>query len=78
MNDAAIISIVTQYFSRRAQNVVTAYVFGSVGRGLSRPSSDVDIAMLYALAPIPAVSGSTASMQAELEALLGRDRKSVV
>ena len=72
MNDAAIISIVTQYFSRRAQNVVTAYVFGSVGRGLSRPSSDVDIAMLYALAPIPAVSGSTASMQAELEALLGR------
>ena len=72
MNDAAIIATVRQYFSRRAQNVVTAYVFGSVGKGLSGLSSDVDIAVLYALAPIPAVSGSTSSMQAELEALLGR------
>ena len=72
MNDAAIISTVRQYFSRRAQNVVTAYVFGSVGRGLSQPSSDVDIAVLYALAPTPTVSGPKASMRAELESLLGR------
>ena len=48
MNDAAIIATVRQYFSRRAQNVVTAYVFGSVGKGLSGLSSDVDIAVLYA------------------------------
>ena len=72
MNDAAIIATVRQYFSWRARNVVTAYVFGSVGKGLSGLSSDVDIAVLYALAPIPAVSGPTPSMQAELEALLGR------
>jgi uncharacterized protein len=72
MSDAAIISTVRQYFSRRAQNVVAAYVFGSVGRGLSQPSSDVDIAVLYALAPTPTVSGPTASMRAELEALLDR------
>ena len=72
MNDAAIIATVRQYFSRRARNVVTACVFGSVGKGLSGLSSDVDIAVLYALAPTPAVSGPTSSMQAELEALLGR------
>ena len=72
MNDAAIIATVRQYFSRRSRNVVTAYVFGSVGKGLSGLSSDVDIAVLYALAPIPAVSGPTSSMQSELEALLGR------
>ena len=72
MNDAAIIATVRQYFSRRARNVVTAYVFGSVGKGLSGLSSDVDIAVLYALAPTPAVSGPASSMQAELEALLGR------
>ena len=46
MNDAAIIATVRQYFSRRARNVVTAYVFGSVGKGLSGLSSDVAIAVL--------------------------------
>ena len=72
MNDAEIISTVRQYFAQHAQNVVAAYVFGSVGRGSSQASSDVDIAVLYALAPAPTVSGPTASMRAELEALLGR------
>jgi uncharacterized protein len=72
MDDASIISTARQYFAQRARNVVAAYVFGSVGRGSSRASSDVDIAILYAAAPIPAVSGLTSSTQAELEALLGR------
>jgi uncharacterized protein len=72
MDDAAIISTVRQYFAQREKNLVAGYVFGRVGRGSSRPSSDVDIAILYATPPIPAVSGPASDMQAELEGLLGR------
>jgi predicted nucleotidyltransferase len=72
MDRAAIISTVKQYFAQRSQNVVAAYVFGSVGRGSSRPRSDVDIAVLYATPPMSAVSGPASDMQAELEALLRR------
>jgi uncharacterized protein len=72
MDDTATISSVRQYFAQRPQNVVAAYVFGSVGRGASRASSDVDVAVLFAKPPLPAVSGPSANMQAELIALLGR------
>ena len=72
MDDAAIIATVRQHFAQRAQNVVAAYVFGSVGRGSSQPLSDVDIAVLYATPPISAVSGPASDTQRKLEALLGR------
>lgn len=72
MDAAEIISTVRQHFAQLPQNIVTAYVFGSVGRGSSRSGSDVDIAVLYATPPLSAVSGPASDMQAKLEALLGR------
>ena len=72
MDEESIISAVIQYFAKHAENIVAAYVFGSVARRTSKPSSDVDIAVLFALPPAPTLSGLALETQAELEQLLGR------
>ena len=45
MDRAAIVDHLTRYFAGR-EDVIAAYLFGSVARGESRASSDVDIAVL--------------------------------
>ncbi len=44
-----------------------AYLFGSRGRGDSRPDSDVDIAVLYAVDPPRTLSGMGFELQGKLE-----------
>ena len=78
MDDESTLLAVKQYFAKPAEKLIVAYVFGSVARHTSRPTSDVDIAILYATPPSPSVSGPTAKMQAELEELLGRPVQLVV
>ena len=52
MDRAAILLRLTEFFSVHADvNLVTAWLFGSFGRGDARPERDVDVAVLYRRAP---------------------------
>jgi predicted nucleotidyltransferase len=53
-------------------DVVAAYVFGSVGRGTSSSSSDVDIAILLRTSPPSTLEGRMLDYEAALERDLGR------
>jgi hypothetical protein len=72
MDEESIISAVKEYFARKAGDLVAAYIFGSVARRTSGPSSDVDIAVLFAAPPAPTLTGLPLEIEAELEQLLGR------
>ncbi len=73
MSEQSIITAVRQYFAAHADdNVVAAYVFGSVARRTSRPSSDVDIGVLYKVRPPSTLEGLPLESEAALERLLAR------
>ena len=78
MDEESIISAVEQYFAKQTGDVIAAYVFGSVARRTGRPSSDVDIAVLFAVPPAPTLAGLPLKTEAELEQLLGRAVQIVV
>jgi hypothetical protein len=78
MDEESIISEVGQYFAKRAGDLVATYVFGSVARRTSGPSSDVDIAVLFAVSPAPTLAGLPLETEAGLEQLLGRPVQVVV
>jgi len=51
MDDAAIEQRLRAFFETRAPEVAAAYLFGSVARGTSRATSDVDVGVLLAREP---------------------------
>jgi len=52
--------------------VVAVYLFGSVARGQARPSSDVDVAVLYERTPPPTLDGLGFDLAHELELAVRR------
>ena len=63
----------------RHEEVLEAYLFGSVARGTERPHSDVDVAVFVDERRRPeAPYGYPARLTAELMAALGRNRVDVV
>jgi predicted nucleotidyltransferase len=52
--------------------VVAVYLFGSVAAGTDTPSSDVDLGVLYATPPAPALDAGPLDLDAELERRIGR------
>jgi len=78
MDEESTISAVEQYFAKQAGDLIAAYVFGSVARRASRPSSDVDIAVLFKTPPAPTLAGLPLNTEADLEQLLGRPVQIVV
>jgi len=52
--------------------LAAAYLFGSVARGEQRPGSDVDIGLLYEVAPASTLLDQPFRAAAELESRLGR------
>lgn len=78
MDEESIISAVREYFAKQAGDLIAVYVFGSVARRTSGPSSDVDIAILFAAPPAPTLAGLPLKTEAELEQLLGRPVQIVV
>ena len=52
--------------------VVAAYLFGSVARGTSKPSSDVDVAVLYEKTPRAELGSPPMKLEAALEKELRR------
>ncbi|MEO8009385.1 MAG: nucleotidyltransferase domain-containing protein [Betaproteobacteria bacterium] len=71
MDEESIISAVRGYFAKHAGDLIAVYIFGSVARRASGRSSDVDIAVLFAVPPAPTLSGLALETQADLEQLLG-------
>jgi predicted nucleotidyltransferase len=63
---------VRDFFAATSPGVVAAYLFGSVARGTARPTSDVDVAVLYPAPPARTLEGLPLDLEGELERLLGR------
>jgi predicted nucleotidyltransferase len=65
------------YFALQ-DGLVAVYLFGSTSRGDSRPTSDVDLGLLYANPPASTLEGLPLRLEAELERLLERPVQTVV
>jgi predicted nucleotidyltransferase len=53
-------------------DVVAVYLFGSTARGTARPSSDIDVAVLFAHPPLRRLDGPRLVIEGDLERVLGR------
>jgi predicted nucleotidyltransferase len=62
----------------RSDDIVAAYLFGSVSRGTDTAKSDVDVAVLYRVDPPPTLSSLALRLEAELERHIGRRTQVVV
>ena len=71
MDDAAIEQALRGFFGSQAPEVIAAYLFGSVARGTSRTTSDVDVAILLARPPVAGLAGLPLDLETDLERLLG-------
>lgn len=60
------------YFSKRPQGVVAAYLFGSFGRGTAGPASDVDVAVLYSKSLPSTLDSPVFTQEGDFERILGR------
>ena len=59
-------------FARHTDRVACAYLYGSTARDEARPSSDVDVAVLFREAPLPTLDGLGLDIAGDLEAAVGR------
>ncbi len=57
---------------RAYPGVVAVYLFGSIARGTDKPSSDVDVAVLFDRPPERRLNGPRFELEGELESALGR------
>jgi uncharacterized protein len=78
MDPASIEPRLQQVLRERPEDLVAAYLFGSVARGTARPDSDVDIAVLLAKAPASELSAQPFALEDDLCALVGRAVQIVV
>ncbi len=64
----------TRFLAGRAagEDVIVAYVFGSVARGDDRAGSDVDVAVLYRRDPPATFDALPLRLEGDIERLLGR------
>lgn len=69
--------LVSRFFQNRA-DVCSVYLFGSQAAGRARPSSDVDVGLLYFQAPPATLSGLPYREEAELTTTLGMPVQLVV
>jgi predicted nucleotidyltransferase len=78
MDDAAIEQRLRAFFETRAPEVAAAYLFGSVARGTSRATSDVDVGVLLAREPAAILADLPMDLEADLERLLSVPTQVVV
>jgi predicted nucleotidyltransferase len=62
---------VRHFFGNRARDVAAVYLFGSVARGTTTSSSDVDVGVLLSQDPAPTLEGLLLDLEADLERELG-------
>jgi uncharacterized protein len=65
-----ILAVTERQLQKHTDQLVAAYVFGSVARNTHRPSSDVDLAILYRSEPPLTLSGLGFDVAHELELVL--------
>ena len=68
--DAEHLEMVLRDVFAQARDVVAVYLFGSRARGTATPTSDVDVAVLYAEDPPATLEGLGLDTEAELERAL--------
>jgi len=78
MDDAAIEQRLRAFFETRAPEVAAAYLFGSVARGTSRATSDVDVGVLLAREPAATLADLPMDLEGDLERLLSVPTQVVV
>jgi predicted nucleotidyltransferase len=78
VDDAAIEQTLRTFFQTRGPEVAAAYLFGSVARGTSRTTSDVDVGILLARPPADGLAGLPLDLETDLERLLGVPTQVVV
>jgi predicted nucleotidyltransferase len=71
VDDAAIEQALRTFFQTGGPEVSAAYLFGSVARGTSGTTSDVDVGVLLARPPADGLAGLPLDLEADLERLLG-------
>ena len=72
MTPAELRDILQAELPKLVPGLAAAYLFGSVARGEAKPSSDVDVGLLYVHAPASTLAEQPLFAAAELESLLGR------
>ena len=72
MATATIEQALREFFPVEPGGIIAAYLFGSVARGTAGARSDVDVAVLYAMAPPATIEGLPLELQTRLGQLLRR------
>jgi predicted nucleotidyltransferase len=78
MVDTAAERALRELFAAEPGNIIAAYLFGSVARGTARARSDVDVGVLYAVAPPHTLEGLPLDLEGRIERLLGRPAQVIV
>lgn len=66
------------FFAADPHGASAVYLFGSVGRGTARDTSDVDVGILFSVAPESTFDAQPFDLEGQLERLLGRTVQVVV
>ena len=72
MSTVSIAERISEYFQRTPDQIVCAYLFGSIARGVGRKDSDVDVAVLYGEEPPHTLDGLGVRLAGDLERQLKR------
>jgi hypothetical protein len=78
METAEIEQALREFFATQGPGIVAAYLFGSVARGTATVRSDVDIAVLYEVAPPATIDGLPVELERRIEKLVGRPVQVIV
>lgn len=74
---AKLIKTIRAFFENRT-GIAAVYLFGSMARGTAHSDSDVDIGVLFEVAPPKTLAGQPFGMAADLGSLLGREVEIIV
>lgn len=67
-----------EFFETSAPDALAVYLYGSEARGTATPSSDIDLAILYAHRPAHTLDALPLEIESELERRIGRPVQIVV
>jgi predicted nucleotidyltransferase len=78
MSVSAITQALRESFAAEPDDVVAAYLFGSVARGTAGARSDVDVAVLCARTPPATLEGLPLDLESRIARVVGRPAQVVV
>src|SRR5262245_65757567 len=78
MSAATIERALRDFFPAQPADIIAAYLFGSVARGTAGARSDVDVAVLYDVAPPATLEGLPLDLERRIRRLVGRSTQGVI